>query len=119
MRSAAAADPHPRDAVDRSDWHGSGAAIERKTRKNPDGRTFEQTHVVVPGGDRRWSATDAATLDTLGPAHAEVIRLAQEGLTQAQIAERVGVPLGPVKTRTFHGTRALRNALIERGFNAI
>ena len=58
--------------------------------------------------------------ETLGPAHADVIHLAQdEGLTQSQIAERLGVPLGTVKTRTFHGMRALRNALIERGFNAV
>jgi RNA polymerase sigma-70 factor (ECF subfamily) len=58
--------------------------------------------------------------ETLGPAHAQVIRLAQdEGLTQSQIAERLGLPLGTVKTRTFHGMRALRTALIERGFHAI
>ena len=56
-------------------------------------------------------------LEALGPAHAEVIRLAhEEGLTQPQIAERLGVPLGTVKTRTFHAMRALRTALIERGF---
>lgn len=58
--------------------------------------------------------------ETLGPAHAEVIRLAQdEGLTQSQIAERLSLPLGTVKTRTFHGMRALRTALTERGFRAI
>ncbi len=58
--------------------------------------------------------------ETLGPAHAEVIRLAQdEGLTQSQIAERLSLPLGTVKTRTFHGMRALRTALTERGFHAI
>ena len=58
--------------------------------------------------------------DTLGPAHAEVIRLAHEGgLTQQQIADRLGLPLGTVKTRTFHGMRALRGALIERGFHGV
>jgi RNA polymerase sigma-70 factor, ECF subfamily len=56
-------------------------------------------------------------LEALGPAHADVIRLAHdEGLTQPQIAERLGLPLGTVKTRTFHGMRALRAALIERSF---
>jgi len=59
-------------------------------------------------------------LDALGRAHADVIRLAQEeGLTQSQISERLGLPLGTVKTRTFHGMRALRTALIERGFHAV
>lgn len=58
-------------------------------------------------------------LDALSPAHREVLRLVhEEGLTQSQIAERLGLPLGTVKTRLFHGRRALRAALIERGFDA-
>jgi RNA polymerase sigma-70 factor, ECF subfamily len=55
-------------------------------------------------------------LGTLSPAHREVLRLAQdEDLTQSQIAERLGLPLGTVKTRMFHAMRALRAALAERG----
>jgi RNA polymerase sigma-70 factor (ECF subfamily) len=59
-------------------------------------------------------------LESLGAGHAQVIQLAQdEGLTQSQIAERLGLPLGTVKTRMFHGLRAMRVALAERGFSAL
>jgi RNA polymerase sigma-70 factor, ECF subfamily len=58
-------------------------------------------------------------LDSLRPAHREVLTLVYEdGLTQSQIAARLALPLGTVKTRLFHGLRALRAALIERGFDA-
>ena len=58
-------------------------------------------------------------LGALSPAHREVVRLAHdEGLTQSQIAERLGLPLGTVKTRMFHGMRTLRTALAERGIHA-
>jgi RNA polymerase sigma-70 factor (ECF subfamily) len=58
-------------------------------------------------------------LDKLSSAHAEVLRLTlEEGCTQAEIAERLGLAVGTVKSRTFNGVRALRSALGERGFNA-
>jgi RNA polymerase sigma-70 factor (ECF subfamily) len=58
-------------------------------------------------------------LDTLSVAHRQVLRLAYDlDLTQSQIAERLGLPLGTVKTRMFHAMRALRAAVDERGFNA-
>lgn len=58
-------------------------------------------------------------LDKLSSTHAEVLRLTlEEGFTQAEIAERLGLAVGTVKSRTFNGMRALRSALGERGFNA-
>jgi RNA polymerase sigma-70 factor (ECF subfamily) len=58
-------------------------------------------------------------LDTLSMAHRQVVRLAYDrDLTQSQIAERLDLPLGTVKTRMFHAMRALRTALDERGFHA-
>jgi RNA polymerase sigma-70 factor (ECF subfamily) len=38
----------------------------------------------------------------------------RDGRTQQQIAELLAVPLGTVKTRTYHALRALRRALEER-----
>ncbi len=57
-------------------------------------------------------------LESLSPAQRDVITLAHdEGLTQSEIADRLEIPLGTVKTRMFHGLRALRVALVERGFD--
>jgi len=57
-------------------------------------------------------------LDSLSAAHREVLTMAyQEDLTRRQIAERLGVPPGTVATRMFHGLRALRAALAERGLD--
>jgi RNA polymerase sigma-70 factor (ECF subfamily) len=58
--------------------------------------------------------------EALGTGHAQVLQLAHgEGLTQSQIAARLSLPLGTVKTRMFHGMRAMRSALAERGFHGL
>jgi RNA polymerase sigma-70 factor (ECF subfamily) len=55
-------------------------------------------------------------LDALAPPHREVLELSYRGdLRQSEIAERLGIPLGTVKTRSFHALRSLRAALAERG----
>ena len=55
----------------------------------------------------RWQITSA--LARLSPPHREVIRLAHYGgLTMREIAERTGVPLGTVKSRTSYALRHLR-----------
>ena len=54
-------------------------------------------------------------LEGLTPKRREVLLLGyDEQLTQG-IAARLAVPLGTVKTRTFHGLRALRVLLESRG----
>jgi RNA polymerase sigma-70 factor, ECF subfamily len=60
----------------------------------------------------RWQIT--AALSRLSPAHREVIRLAHYGgLTMREIAERTGIPLGTVKSRTSYALRSLRLILDE------
>ena len=94
-------------------------------RKRPSSRP------LLPVDDFQWPALPDNTdqildslvlreaLDKLSSAHAEVLRLALgEDLTQLEIAERLGLAIGTVKSRTFNGLRALRSALGERGFNA-
>jgi RNA polymerase sigma-70 factor, ECF subfamily len=58
-------------------------------------------------------------LESLTAAHRTVLTLAySDGLTHRQIATKLGIPVGTVKTRMFHGLRALKLALEERGVNA-
>ncbi len=60
----------------------------------------------------RWQL--AAALARLTPEHREVIRLAHYGgLTLREIAERKGIPLGTVKSRTSYALRSLRLVLDE------
>jgi RNA polymerase sigma-70 factor (ECF subfamily) len=61
-----------------------------------------------------WVVTEA--LDALSPTQREVIELAYYGqLTQTEIAERLGIPIGTVKTRTFAALKALRVRLADKG----
>jgi RNA polymerase sigma-70 factor (ECF subfamily) len=62
----------------------------------------------------RWQVN--AALERLTPEHRQVIRLAHfQGLTLREIAERTGIPLGTVKSRTSYALRGLRLALEEMG----
>jgi len=61
-------------------------------------------------GDRRLEVR--AALQTLPPEQRQVLELAYfRGMTQVQIAERVGIPIGTVKTRTLAAMKKLRRAL--------
>lgn len=57
-------------------------------------------------------------LDSLSEAHRQVLELSyRDQLKQTEIAERLGVPLGTVKTRSYHALRSLRVALEQRGIH--
>lgn len=101
-----------------------GRSVAADVRKRPSSRRLEQLEdALVP---QQPDSVDQIlcglvvreAVDSLSPAHRQVIMLAEEGLTQSQIAEQVGLPLGTVKTRTFHALRALRGALASQGIHA-
>ena len=61
-----------------------------------------------------WRVSRA--LEVLDAPHREVIDLAYfSGLTQSEISERTGVPLGTVKSRTARAYKSLRNELVPQG----
>ena len=58
-------------------------------------------------------------LQALSAKHREILeQQLDHDLTQQQIADRLGLPLGTVKTRTFHALRALKAELDARGIYA-
>ncbi len=59
---------------------------------------------------RRREVRDS--LEDLSAEQRQVLEMAYfEGMTQVRIAEKLGIPLGTVKTRTFAALRKLRRAL--------
>ncbi len=93
-------------------------------RKRPSSRPFSpvEDNQLPPQPDTADRIVETLmvqdAMESLSPAHREVLMLVnKEGLTQTQIAERLGLPVGTVKTRLFHGLRALRSALAERGYD--
>ncbi len=99
-------------------------SVAADLRKRPSSRPLAPVEdaQVPPEPDNAERIVEALmvqdALESLSPAHREVLTLVtQEGLTQSQVANRLGLPLGTVKTRMFHGLKALRAALAERGYD--
>jgi RNA polymerase sigma-70 factor, ECF subfamily len=88
------------------DQHRRAAA--RPKRADDDAlESAAETDAALDHAVLRWQV--AAALGRLSAPHREVIRLAHYGgLTMREIAEKTGVPLGTVKSRTSYALRHLR-----------
>jgi RNA polymerase sigma-70 factor (ECF subfamily) len=115
-RSAGAYDP----ARDLGSWlltvtrHATLDLLRRELRPTRGGHEAEQdTAVEEPGMDGAWLAWAVQeALGQLAEHEREIVRLSfYDDLTQAQIAERTGLPLGTVKSRSHRAHRRLAGLL--------
>jgi RNA polymerase sigma-70 factor (ECF subfamily) len=84
---------------------------EARTRSDPHADVDD---IVVPiAFERTWEAFEVrAALDQLPADEREVVRLAHfEGLTHSEIADRLQVAIGTVKSRSFRAHRRLAGLL--------
>ncbi len=99
-----------RAAVDlwrRSSRSPAVTAAGPETEDAVGGAAFDELTVRLDVGE---------ALAALTPTHREVLELQyHRDLSQSQVAERLGIPLGTVKSRTLYALRALFTELKERG----
>ncbi len=84
---------------------------EARTRSEP--RADVDDTVVPIAFERTWEAFEVrAALDQLPGDEREVVRLAHfDGLTHSEIADKLRVPVGTVKSRSFRAHRRLAGLL--------
>jgi RNA polymerase sigma-70 factor (ECF subfamily) len=94
----------------------------RRVRRVSDGDPYLSSARDPSAGpqevvDESWlSWRVSRALEVLDAPHREVIDLAYfSGLSQREISERTGVPLGTVKTRTASAYKSLRGELVVQG----
>jgi RNA polymerase sigma-70 factor (ECF subfamily) len=88
--------------------------MRRELRPTRGGHEAEQDVLVEsPGIDQAWTSWAVQeALGSLGAEEREIVRLSFfEDLTQSQIAERIGLPLGTVKSRSHRAHRRLAELL--------
>jgi RNA polymerase sigma-70 factor (ECF subfamily) len=95
--------------------HASLDLVRRELRPTRGGHEVE-TDVVVeePGIDQVWVSWEIQeALGRLTPDEREIVRLSFfEDLTHVQVAERLGVPVGTVKSRSHRAHRRLAEFLV-------
>ena len=96
---------------------------EQRRRAEPLDERAERPDPGAPVEERAWVDMTRervrAALRRLPDPHREVLELAYfAGYTQSELAERLALPLGTVKSRTFAAMAALREALAQAGVTA-
>lgn len=96
--------------------------LKHVQRRKPDGVPLEDAPLVAPESSSPEKAAERAelrgrlegALARLSPDHRDIVLLHEmHGLTYAECAETLGVPLGTVKSRLFHAFKNLRGLLGE------
>ncbi|HEX7316480.1 MAG TPA: sigma-70 family RNA polymerase sigma factor [Pyrinomonadaceae bacterium] len=96
-------------AVDRMRAKGTRSRLEGEASLERQGDVADAVDDAIKT-EQREVLLDA--LDTIPEGQRDALLLAYfEGLSQSEIAERTGTPLGTVKTRTREGLRKLRDLL--------
>lgn len=89
--------------------------VLRKEKRPTTGDHEPETDVAVEGVsfERTWEIYEVRlAIDELPPDEREVVRLSHlAGLTHPEIAERLGVPIGTVKSRSGRASKRLHAAL--------
>ncbi len=90
--------------------------------RRPSSRANDPESPPPPDDDRVDSLLASLevreAMNSLSDAHREILELSfGHDLKQAEIAERLSIPIGTVKTRSHHALRSLKVALQQRGFS--
>ncbi|HEX2586791.1 MAG TPA: sigma-70 family RNA polymerase sigma factor [Gaiellales bacterium] len=104
--------------------HKAVDTVRREERRRAD--AIEEARDIpdasLPVEDQAWQGVAReqvrAAMSKLPDPHREVLELAYfAGYTQSQLAERLAVPIGTVKSRTFAAMNALRELLAASGMH--